>query len=97
MRLICWKIPPEGLAAAQVIVPVDRCLPEIKRYGAQCYRACPNRSASILSALNMLQFRRLVWYSEGIYRVVPGEAGLLTYYANAVVHWRPPANGSNDG
>jgi hypothetical protein len=28
---------------------------------------------------------------------VPGEAGLLTYYANAVAHWRPPANGSNDG
>lgn len=41
---------------------------------------------SILTALNMLQLRRLLWASGGTYGAVPDETDVLAYYADAIAH-----------
>ena len=64
--------------------------------GATIYVPPENRVESILNALNMLQLRRLVRESEGIYRLVPAETELLAYYANAVAHWLQPPTAPHD-
>jgi len=40
-----------------------------------------------LDVMNMLKLRRLVVESDGIYKVVPEEYDVLSYYANSIVHW----------
>jgi hypothetical protein len=52
---------------------------------------------SILNALNMLVLRRLIRESQGIYRMVNEEKDVLSYYANAIAHWRYDPEGANDG
>ena len=42
---------------------------------------------TILDALNMLKLRHIVIESDGIYKVVPEEYDVLSYYANSIVHW----------
>jgi hypothetical protein len=44
----------------------------------------------------MLELRKLVRESEGIYLAVPEEIDVLTYYANSIAHWRQASGGSND-
>jgi hypothetical protein len=51
---------------------------------------------SVLNALNMLVLRRLVEESQGIYRAVPTELDVLSYYANAIAHWRNGPADDND-
>jgi len=34
----------------------------------------------------MLALRHLVVETDGLYRVVPGETGLLRFYANSIAH-----------
>jgi hypothetical protein len=40
----------------------------------------------------MLNIRRLVVESDGIYQATPGEDDILTYYANSIAHWMPEMN-----
>jgi hypothetical protein len=54
------------------------------------------RVESILNALNMLVLRRLVRESQGIYSVIPEEVDVLSYYANAIAHWRHGSAGNDD-
>jgi glycerol-3-phosphate O-acyltransferase len=77
-----------GLSASQVETKVSQLIARLQKQGAHVYFSSENRVESILNALNMLQLRRLVRESEGIYRLVPEEAGLLSYYANAIAHWQ---------
>ena len=86
---------PEGLHAADLQERVNQYIAELERCGAHVYLSPQNRVESILNALNMLQLRKLVGESDGVYRAVPDEVNVLTYYANAIAHWRPYANGSN--
>jgi hypothetical protein len=43
----------------------------------------------------MLQLRKLVGESDGVYWAIPDEVNVLSYYANAIAHWRQRVNGSN--
>lgn len=86
---------PEGLHAAELQERVNRRMGELERFGAHVYLSSQNRVASILNALNMLQLRKLVGESDGVYWAIPDEVNVLTYYANAIVHWRQPADRSN--
>jgi hypothetical protein len=43
----------------------------------------------------MLELRKLVRESEGIYVAVPEEIDVLTYYANSIAHWRQVSEDSN--
>jgi glycerol-3-phosphate O-acyltransferase len=82
-----------GLSASQVETKVSQLIARLQKQGAHVYFSSENRVESIFNALNILQLRKLVRESDGIYRLVPEEAGLLTYYANSIAHWRQhPAN-----
>jgi len=78
----------KGLSASEVETKVSQTIAALKKQGAPVYLSPENRVESILNALNMLQLRRLVRESEGIYRLVPGENELLAYYANSIAHWQ---------
>jgi glycerol-3-phosphate O-acyltransferase len=78
----------KGLNAFGVEARVNQLSEELQRCGAHVYLSPRNRVESILNALNMLQLRRLVRESEGIYRAVPEEIDVLSYYANSIAHWR---------
>ncbi len=90
---VMLEAPSEGLRADQIKDRVTQCAAELQDCGAHVYLSPRNQLESILSALNMLQLRELVWNADGIYRIVPGEEGVLTYYANAIAHWRRLADG----
>ena len=77
-----------GLGALEVETRVNQLIEELHERGAHVYVSPRNRVESILSALNMLQLRKLVRESGGIYRAVPEEIDVLAYYANAIAHWR---------
>jgi glycerol-3-phosphate O-acyltransferase len=85
-----------GLGAFEVEARVNQLIEELQGRGAHVYVSPRNRVESILSALNMLELRKLVRESEGIYRAVPEEIDVLTYYANSIAHWRQVSDGSND-
>ena len=85
-----------GLGAFEVEARVNQLIEELERRGAHVYVSPRNRVESILSALNMLELRKLVRESGGIYKVVPEEIDVLTYYANAIAHWRQAADDSSE-
>ena len=76
-----------GLSALAVEAKVSQRIAALQNQGAHVYLSPENRVESILNALNMLQLRRLVRESEGVYRLVIEEADLLAYYANSIAHW----------
>jgi glycerol-3-phosphate O-acyltransferase len=77
-----------GLDAPEVEARVNELIEELQERGAHVYVSPRNRVESILNALNMLQLRRLVRESGGLYSPVPEEVDVLAYYANAIAHWR---------
>jgi glycerol-3-phosphate O-acyltransferase len=79
---------PEGMRAFEVEAQVKRLAADLQKDGAYVYVSPRKRVESILNALNMLVLRRLVQESRGIYRAVPEELAVLSYYANAIAHWR---------
>jgi glycerol-3-phosphate O-acyltransferase len=86
----------EGMRAFEVGAQVDRLIADLQKEGAQVYVSPRKRVESILNALNMLVLRRLVRESQGIYRAVPEEVDVLSYYASAIAHWRHDPAGSSD-
>ena len=85
-----------GLGAYEVEARVNQLIEELERRGAHVYVSPRNRVESILSALNMLELRKLVRESGGIYTAVPEEIDVLTYYANAVAYWRQAADDASE-
>ncbi len=92
---VLLEAQPEGLHAADVQERVTQYIAELERCGAHLYLSPQNRVESILNALNMLQLRKLVGESGGVYWAIPDEVNVLTYYANAIAHWRRLAKGPN--
>jgi glycerol-3-phosphate O-acyltransferase len=78
----------QGLGAPEVEARVNQLIEELQGRGAHVYVSPRNRVESILGALNMLQLRKLVQESAGIYKAVPEEIDVLAYYANAIAHWQ---------
>jgi glycerol-3-phosphate O-acyltransferase len=86
----------QGLSAPEVEARVNQLIEELQGRGAHVYVSPRNRVESVLSALNMLQLRKLVRESGGIYMAVPEEIDVLAYYANAIAHWRQASDVSID-
>jgi glycerol-3-phosphate O-acyltransferase len=80
---------PCGLSAFEVEARVNRLITRLQAKGAPVYVSAEGRVETILNALNMLQIRRLVVESQGIYQSAPGEDDMLGYYANSIAHWMP--------
>jgi glycerol-3-phosphate O-acyltransferase len=86
----------KGMRAFEVQTQVNQLIADLQEDGAHVYVSPRQRVESILNALNMLVLRRLVQESQGIYRTVSAELDVLSYYANAIAHWRPGPAGAND-
>ena len=86
----------KGMRAFEVQTRVNRLIADLQDEGAHVYVSPRQPVESILNALNMLVLRRLVQESQGIYRTIPAELSVLSYYANAIAHWRHDSPGAND-
>jgi glycerol-3-phosphate O-acyltransferase len=86
----------KGMRASEVQTQVDRLIAELQEDGAHVYVSSRKRVESVLNALNMLVLRRLVQESQGIYRAIPEEMDVLSYYANAIAHRRQAPAGTHD-
>ena len=87
---------PKGMRAFEVQTRVNRLIADLQDEGAHVYVSPRQPVESILNALNMMVLRRLVQESQGIYRAIPAELGVLSYYANAIAHWRHEFPGAKD-
>jgi glycerol-3-phosphate O-acyltransferase len=77
----------QGLNAFEVEAHVNQLIDKLQDDGVPVYVTTRSRVQTILDALNMLKLRHLVVESDGIYKVVPEEYDVLSYYANSIVHW----------
>jgi len=77
----------QGLSAFEVEAHVNQLIEKFQDQSVPVYITTRSRVQTILDALNMLKMRRLVVESDGIYKVVPEEYDVLSYYANSIVHW----------
>ena len=77
----------QGLSAFEVEAHVNQLIEKLQGDGVPVYVTTRSRVQTILDALNMLKLRHLIIESDGIYKVVPEEYDVLSYYANSIVHW----------
>jgi glycerol-3-phosphate O-acyltransferase len=85
-----------GMQAIEVQAQVERLIADLQADGAPVYVSSRKRVESVLNALNILVLRRLVQESRGIFRIIPEEMDVLSYYANAIAHWRHAPAGADD-
>jgi glycerol-3-phosphate O-acyltransferase len=76
-----------GLSAFEVEAHVNQLIETLQNDRVPVYVTTRSRVQTILDALNMLKLRHIVIESDGIYKVVPREYDVLSYYANAIIHW----------
>jgi glycerol-3-phosphate O-acyltransferase len=88
VAMVMRETGDQGLSAFEVEARVNRLIEELQDAGVPVYVTTRSRVQTILDALDMLKLRRLVAESDGIYKVVPQEHDVLSYYANAIVHWK---------
>ncbi|MEJ2284507.1 MAG: 1-acyl-sn-glycerol-3-phosphate acyltransferase [Desulfobacterales bacterium] len=77
----------QGLSAFEVEAYVNQLIEKLHSDGVPVYVTTRSRVQTILDALNMLKLRHLVIESDGIYKVVPEQYDVLSYYANSIIHW----------
>jgi glycerol-3-phosphate O-acyltransferase len=87
---------PSGMQAFEVQTQANRLIADLQTSGARVYVSPRKPVESVLNALNMLVLRRLIKETRGIYRTIPEEMDVLSYYANAIAHWRHTSAGVND-
>ncbi len=78
----------DWLSAFQVEAKVHQLIDELQEQGATVYVSRRSRAQNILTALNTLKLRRIVIESDGLYKTDHESHDVLTYYANAISHWR---------
>ena len=77
----------QGLSAFEVEAYVNQLIEKLHNDGVPVYVTTRSRVQTILDALSMLKLRHLVIESDGIYKVVPEQYDVLSYYANSIIHW----------
>jgi glycerol-3-phosphate O-acyltransferase len=88
VAMVMLEAVEQPLSAFDVEAHVHGLIDEIEARGATVYVAGRSRAQTILTALNTLRLRRIVIEPDGLYRADPQHIDVLSYYANAIVHWR---------
>lgn len=65
-----------------------RLIEELQALGAPVFVPKRGLELAISTAFNMLRIRRMVFESDGQFRAAPESFDILSYYANAIAHWR---------
>jgi len=78
--------PERAWSELELKAAVLRLTDELEARGAHVYVPRGDQDYAIVVGLRMLTLRRLVEDSDGLYRALPDELPLLTYYANSIAH-----------
>ena len=92
VAMVMLESVEQPLSAFDVEAHVHGLIDELEARGATVYVAGRSRAQTILTALNTLRLRRIVIESDGLYRADSKHIDVLSYYANAIVHWRQIPN-----
>ena len=85
---VLLKTSDKWLSAFDLEEHVNRLIEQLDAGGATVYVSRRSRAQNILTALNTLKSRRMVFESEGLYQADSKHLDVLTYYANAIAHWQ---------
>ena len=88
VAMVMRETGDQGLSAFEVEARVNRLIEKLQDARVPVYVTTRSRVQTILDALNTLKLRHLVVESDGIYKVVPQEHDVLSYYANSIAHWK---------
>lgn len=92
VAMVMLESVEQPLSAFDVEARVHGLIDELEARGATVYVSRRSRAQNILTALNTLRLRRIVIESDGLYCADPKHIDVLSYYANAIVHWRQTPN-----
>jgi glycerol-3-phosphate O-acyltransferase len=76
------------LSEFDVKAHVHSLIQELQAQGAPVHVSRRGLELSITTAFNMLKLRRMVIESDGLFSADPESLDILSYYANAMDHWR---------
>jgi len=83
---VMMENPETALAGREIEGRAFGLIEALESRGALVYVPRRDRRYAVKVGLRMLTLRRLVVETDGYYRVVPGEAGLLRFYAGSIAH-----------
>jgi len=83
---VMMENPETALAGREIEGRAFGLIEALESRGALVYVPRRDRRYAVKVGLRMLTLRRLVVETDGHYRVVPGEAGLLRFYASSIAH-----------
>jgi glycerol-3-phosphate O-acyltransferase len=78
--------PESSFSELELKSEILRLIGQVEAAGAHVYVPRGDQDYAIRVGLRMLTLRRLVDEKDGLYRAVPEEIPLLTYYANSIAH-----------
>ncbi len=76
------------LSEFDVKAHVHRLIEELQAREAPVHVPQRGLELAISTAFNMLRLRRMVVESDGLFRADPESSDILSYYGNAIAHWR---------
>ncbi|MDY7093167.1 MAG: 1-acyl-sn-glycerol-3-phosphate acyltransferase [Acidobacteriota bacterium] len=85
------RSPEQALSLLELKSRVQELIQQLQGQGAAVYVPRRDGDYAINVGLRMLTLRRLVEEEDGLYRPVPEELPVLTYYANSIRHLLPSA------
>jgi glycerol-3-phosphate O-acyltransferase len=80
------RSPGGSFSELEIKAEILRLIDRVEAAGAHVYVPRSDQDYAIRVGLRTLTLRRLVEEKEGLYRAVPEEIPLLTYYANSIAH-----------
>jgi glycerol-3-phosphate O-acyltransferase len=87
VAMIFVRRPDQSFSALDIEHQANRLIAEIQNQDAPIFVSSYSRIENIIAALDMLTIRHLVIEADGMYRADPQMLDILSYYANAIVHW----------
>lgn len=83
---VMMENPETALAGREIEGRAFGLIEALESRSALVYVPRRDRRYAVKVGLRMLTLRRLVVETDGLYRVAPGEAGLLRFYAGSIAH-----------
>jgi glycerol-3-phosphate O-acyltransferase len=80
--------PKGGVSEFEVKARVHRLMEELQEQGAPVHVPTRGAELSVTQAFCMLKLRRMIIEEDGLFSVPPESIDILSYYANAMEHWR---------
>jgi len=78
----------QPMSEFDVKAKVHRVIEEIKKKEGRIYLSKRSSEQSITDAIEMLKLRKMIVESKGRLISAPNSIDILSYYANAILHWR---------